>query len=444
VFVFSTPHRYQIMIRRVRVDGYKSLRNTELELSPLTLIVGSNATGKSNLFDALRLLSRVVTSYSLHEAFTVHRGDPVEAFSYSEGGLEALLHKETARFTIEVDVELSQTVRARTEQLIERYVSPSNRTTVRRSPKKANITESLLRYRVSISINPKTGALRIEDEYLVALRETQDGCLYPDEKIRPFIEKIGNRIYLRMEGQDCSVEYESGLSYAVVSQPLYPPYYPHLIALREELASWQFYYLEPHLMREASPIKESYTITSFGGDLAAFYWTLQRTHPGQFHNLEKTLQTFIPTIEGIQTEVTKDGLLRLKVTEDGIEHSVKVVSEGTLRLLALLAILSPQNPASVIGIEEPENGVHPRRLRHIARLLQNASEKRQIIVNTHSALLLDYFDSERIGIVQCFKKDGGTHFRMLGQVERAFQRVGVGEATQESRPSRRVMRGDWG
>jgi predicted ATPase len=127
-----------------------------------------------------------------------------------------------------------------------------------------------------------------------------------------------------------------------------------------------------------------------------------------------------------------------------VEHSEKVVSNSTLRLLALLAILSPQNPASVIGIEEPENGVHSRRLRHIARLLQNASEKRQIIVNTHSALLLDYFDSERIGIVQCFKKDGGTHFRMLGQVERAFQRVGVGEATQESRPSRRVMRGDWG
>ena len=197
-------------------------------------------------------------------------------------------------------------------------------------------------------------------------------------------------------------------------------------------------------MREASPIKESHTITPFGGDIAAFYWTLQRTHPMQFHNTEKALQTFIPTIEGIQTEVTKDGLLRLKVKEDGIEHSIKVVSEGTLRLLALLAILSPQNPASVICVEEPENGVHPRRLRHIALLLQNASEKRQLIVNTHSALLLDYFDSERIGIVQCFKKDGRTHFQVLHQMESSFQKLDAGKAIEEDLPSKRIMRGDWG
>jgi len=431
------------MIRRVRIDGYKSFHDTEIELSPLTLIVGLNATGKSNLFDALHLLSRIVMSRSLQEAFDDHRGDPIEAFSYSEGGLEVLLQKEKATFTIEVDVELSQEVKTRTEQLIERYISPSNRAAVRRHPRKPIITESLLRYRVSISINPKTGALRIEDEDLLVLRETQDGGVYPDEKIKPFIEKIGDRIYLRMEGQDCFVEYETGLSYAIASQPLYPPYHPHLIALREELVSWQFYYLEPHLMREASPIKESHTITTFGGDLAAFYWTLQRTHPGQFHNLEKALQTFVPTIEGIQIEVTKDGLLRLKVREDGIEHSVKVISEGTLRLLALLAILSPTNPASVVCIEEPENGVHPRRLRHMARLLQNSSEKRQIIINTHSALLLDYFDTDRIGIVQCFKKDGQTHFRVLRQMERLLQRPEPGEVLDETLPSEQILMGYW-
>jgi len=79
------------MIRRVRIDGYKSLQNIELELSQLTLIIGPNATGKSNLFDALRLLSRIVMSRSLQEAFDEHRGDPIEAFSYSGGGLEALL-----------------------------------------------------------------------------------------------------------------------------------------------------------------------------------------------------------------------------------------------------------------------------------------------------------------------------------------------------------------
>jgi predicted ATPase len=431
------------MLRRVRIEGYKSFSNIELELRPLTLIGGANATGKSNLFDALRLLSRIVQSRSLQEAFADHRGDPIEAFSYVEGGLEALLQKDTAQFTVEVDVELSPMAKARAEQLIQRYVGVLNETANRRHSKKYGVRESLLRYRISVSINAQTGALRVEEEELLGLIETHDGHLCPNEKIKPFIEKVGNRIRLWMEGQDHFVEYETSLSYAIISQPLYPPYYPHIIALREELASWQFYYLESHLMREVSPIKESYTITPFGGDIAAFYWTLQRTYPGQFHNLEKALQTFIPTIEGIQIEVTKDGLLRLKVKEDGVEHSVKVVSEGTLRLLALLAILSPTNPASVVCIEEPENGVHPRRLRHMARLLQNASEKRQIIVNTHSALLLDYFDSERIGIVQCFKKDSQTHFRVLGSTEELLRKPEAGEVREETLPSEQILMGYW-
>ncbi len=62
------------MIRRIRIDGYKSLRGVELALRPLTLIIGPNAGGKSNLFDALGLLSRMATRPSLADAFREHRG----------------------------------------------------------------------------------------------------------------------------------------------------------------------------------------------------------------------------------------------------------------------------------------------------------------------------------------------------------------------------------
>jgi predicted ATPase len=432
------------MIRRVRIDGYKSFHNTEIELSPLTLIVGPNAAGKSNLFDALHLLSRIVMSRSLQEAFDDHRGDPIEAFSYSEGGLEVLLQKEKATFTIEVDIELSQDVKSRTERLIERYAVPSNKTGNRYRSKSYKIVDSLLRYRISIYIVPKTGALRVEDEELIVFKGSWSNPSCDNNNARPIIEKVSDHFHLWMEGQDCPLEYEVELDYAIASQPLYPPYCPYLIALREELASWQFYYLEPRLMRVVSPIKESNTVTSLGGDLASFYWTLQRKHPGQFHNIEKALQTFIPTIEGIKIELINDGYLRLKVKEDNVEYSEKVVSNSTLRLLALLAILSPQNPASVIGIEEPENGIHPRRLRHIARLLQNASEKRQIIVNTHSTLLLDYFDSDRIGIVQCFKKYGQTHFQMLHEVKGLCRKSDVGNESEETLPSEQILMGYWG
>ncbi|MFB0545314.1 MAG: AAA family ATPase, partial [Anaerolineae bacterium] len=95
------------MIKRVRIRGYKSLKDVEIELQPLTVIIGPNAAGKSNLFDALGLLSRCVTSQTLGEAFKGHRGAPAEAFFYGEGGLAWLLTQPAAQFTIEVDVEPS-------------------------------------------------------------------------------------------------------------------------------------------------------------------------------------------------------------------------------------------------------------------------------------------------------------------------------------------------
>ena len=79
------------MIQHVKVQGYKSLRDVDISLKPLTVLVGPNASGKSNLFDALNLLSRIVTAPSLNEAFDAHRGVPLEAFYYGEDGLSGLL-----------------------------------------------------------------------------------------------------------------------------------------------------------------------------------------------------------------------------------------------------------------------------------------------------------------------------------------------------------------
>ena len=82
------------MITRVFIKGYKSLRDIDISLKPLTVIVGPNASGKSNLLDALGLLSRIVTSRTINEAFDEHRGLPLEAFSLPPGGLEELLQQE--------------------------------------------------------------------------------------------------------------------------------------------------------------------------------------------------------------------------------------------------------------------------------------------------------------------------------------------------------------
>jgi len=140
--------------------------------------------------------------------------------------------------------------------------------------------------------------------------------------------------------------------------------------------------------------------------------------------------------------VTQEGRLRLKVREHGVEYSAKVVSEGTLRLLGVMAILSPLNPASVVGFEEPENGVDPRRLKLIADLLRNAAENRQVIVNTHSPLLLDYLQDA--WLVHCSKENGRSVFKALPHAKGLFRRPSVAEALEEvTSISQRILRGDW-
>lgn len=437
------------MIRRIAVTGYKSLRDVELTLKPLTVIIGPNAAGKSNLFDALHLLKRIVRSRTLAEAFEAHRGDPIEAFSFDAEGISGLLKRDEARFALEVDVELSESVIRRTEARIRVYSAQSKANGDERS--RSPITERYLRYRVAVAITPSTGVLRVVDESLSALKQEKSGALTPDERRKPFLERVGDRLRLRMEGQARPTEYEINLSYAVASLPVHPPHYPHLIAFQEELESWQFYYFEPRLMREENPLKEAHRLTPSGGDLAAFYYTLKHGHPLQFDNIQRVLREIVPSLQAVGVDLTEDGRLRLKVHEmvddQSVEFSAKVVSEGTLRLLGLMAILTHHSPASVVALEEPENGVHPRRLQLIAKMLQNASEHRQILVNTHSPILPQYFEeSDTLAFVACRKERGNTAFSsLLGGLYRKPESADALEEQEQPTPiSDRLLRGDLG
>ncbi len=98
------------MLHRLQVAGYKSLDGVDVELDPLTVVFGSNAAGKSNLLDAIGLLSRMATSPNLDAAFTDHRGTPLEAFRFPEDGLQGLQRQERATFRLTADVRLDDSV----------------------------------------------------------------------------------------------------------------------------------------------------------------------------------------------------------------------------------------------------------------------------------------------------------------------------------------------
>ncbi len=394
------------MLRKIRIQHYKSLSDIDVVLSPLSVLFGPNAAGKSNFLDALQLLSRIADSRTLKDAFEPpYRGKPLESFAFGDDGIKGLLRQETASFSIEADIGLSDSVKARVNHQIRemRKSKPSGETS---KPDKLQsfVRETYLRYRIEIEILPKSGILRVADEFLAALNQNGE----VNKKRSPFLEKKKDRLHLRMEGQAHPTYYERYLDHSILSMPLYPPHYPHLTALRQELGSWFFFYFEPReRMRAANPVKETRHIGLMGEELASFLNTLRALDSPQFKAVEKALCMIIPNVTGIEVGANDLGEVELKLMEGNIPIPARVLSEGTLRVLGLLAIGGAKDPPALLGFEEPENGIHPRRIRMIADLLKNraATGDSQIIVTTHSPILPDMFSDENLFV---FRKEGGV------------------------------------
>jgi len=111
--------------------------------------------------------------------------------------------------------------------------------------------------------------------------------------------------------------------------------------------------------------------------------------------------------------VPEGGYLQLYVTEGSHTTPARRLSDGTLRFLALLAILLDPSPPPLIVIEEPELGLHPDTLPVIRDLLLDASTRTQLVVTTHSPTLVDSFTDHPEAILTCDKQDGTSRIVRL-------------------------------
>lgn len=209
------------MLQRIHIRGFKSLFDVEVELAPLVVLLGPNATGKSNFQEVLFLLSRLVSERTLTEAFEPPlRGYPAESFSLPDGGLPELLSRERAELAIEVDLEAAAKSRL-----------PG------------------LRYRIGVEIEPQTGPSSVCDEFLARLKKS--GELH---SMKPRIERGGDQIVVRRLSEAGQPRQEPlGSNYALVSNLQFSGSnrYPDFDRLREELGRWHTYYLDPRIAMRA-------------------------------------------------------------------------------------------------------------------------------------------------------------------------------------------------
>lgn len=422
------------MLKRVKIQGYKSLEDVEVHLQPLSVFFGPNDSGKSNFLDALQLLSRIATSNNLNDAFRhPYRGTPLESFTFGANGIPGLLAKEHVSFTIEVDVEISQ----RAIDVVSRLTT-TDKTYAEVLENVQNLRQTTWRYRITIEAQPKSGALNIVDESLNEL--SQDG--EPTTR-RIWMER--DRVDLQWEGG--GTHFDSKINYSMLSLPYripfswLRPYWP-LLALHQELSGWFIYYPEPReLMRVASPVREVRLIGLRGEEVDAFLNTLHNLDEPQFRAIEKALHVILPSFTGIDVKVNTLGEVELNLMQGQTPVPVGALSEGTLRILGLLALASMKEAPYLIGIEEPENGIHPHRLDLISLLLQErAIDDTQVIATTHSPVLVDLMPK---GSLYAFRKVGGkTTIVPLSSWEAQRYRRTSKSDVEETPLSKRILRGD--
>jgi len=408
------------VLENLEIRGFKSIRQAKLQNLPrLSVFFGPNAAGKSNLLDAVQALSRIGTARTIAEALQDPiRGYPIESFSFPQGGLPALLSMAQPEFRLGARLRIEK----------ERF-----------------------EYRVTVRIDPQSGSLSVADEYLAVLTST--GAV----KGNALIEQQEGQLRIRRKSKPAHPRQEPvGMNHTLLSDPrLSGVEYKGVERCRRELQRWRTYYLDPRVsMRRAATPAEVEDIGVLGEDVAPFLYRLKAEKEKQFHAVVRTLRTLVPSVEDVSVDLDKRrGTLDIVIRQDGIEYSSRIVSEGTLRLLALCALAVNPWAGSLLAFEEPENGVHPRRLELIAELLAGLAleQGRQVLVTSHSPLFcsailrLQQKHPGDIGLFRVRQSAGGTEisrFETPGSLyENADILAALSEPTEESILEGLLLRG---
>lgn len=398
------------MITQVEIDGFKTLQNVIVPLRPFQVFAGPNNVGKSNLFDALRLLS-MLPDHDLPKILQSIRGDPYEIFSQQPDGtyakqlrlaVEILLdHQFQDEFEGEVNLKRNW---LRYEVEIERDDSDNGtRVQIAGEQLLLKLSNDRLPWRASPAFREAHLRFPRRNAPYISLSDNGEMIVHQDgaERGRPRTMRRGTRQSILSVIRDASE-------------------FPHICAVRHELQRWRFVHLEPEAMREPNAVDGPDQLDSNGKYLAATLQRIIKADPSVQTEISVWVRQFIPGARELHVQHLKElhqYLVELQ-TQDGRRFSSRVLSDGTLRLLGLLALQYDPNQAGVICLEEPENGVHPRRLETVVTLLKSMATNpeaedfppddlpplRQILMNTHSPHLVDQLQPEDLILVEAVER----------------------------------------
>lgn len=196
---------------------------------------------------------------------------------------------------------------------------------------------------------------------------------------------------------------------------------PRVAALRRFISNWYVSYLSVDDARGQPEAGAQERLSKTGDNLANVIQYLKEQHPAQLNRIFETLQRRIPRLERVLSDPMQDGRLLLRIKDAPFAEPVlaRFASDGTLKMLAYLLVLLDPEPPSFIGIEEPENFLHPRLLPELAEECRGATERSQLLATTHSPFFLNGLRPRRSG--RCTATTRATRRPFAPRTFRAFR-----------------------
>jgi predicted ATPase len=397
------------VLTRLRVRGFKNLLDVDVRFGPFTCIAGANGVGKSNLFDAIRFL-HLLTGNQVMEA--VHQIRETGGQSVDPATLFTRFGKFRAT-EMRFSADLLVTRRAQDD-----FGAP------------AEASMSSLRYEVAFVHDKQDGMSRLklvhESLAPIPVGETRRSIGFPASKefrdsaivgrrTRPFIstDTVSDAIEITVHQEGHGGRKLSATSSSrTVIGGLASSEFPAILAVHREMESWKTLLLEPSAMRAPSRFGDPAYLDSRGANLAATILRLQKREdrPDRVRTeIANSLSRLVEDVQEVRLrpdERTETWTVTIR-GRDGVFHPARSLSDGTLRFLVLTVLGLDPEARGVSCLEEPENGIHPDRIKAMVGLLKQIAVDpayavgpdnplAQVVVNTHSSQVLRHISREEL------------------------------------------------
>ncbi|HEY7427878.1 MAG TPA: AAA family ATPase [Gemmataceae bacterium] len=350
-------------LRRVRIRGYKSIAFCDVALQPLTILVGRNASGKSNFIDALAFL-RDAMATNIAEATKRH------------GGWHSILSRFSLSGEISFEMELS--------------LPPASLPTLMVSDEPRLIAE----YGVALKEGP-SGSPVLSREWFSAgeidgagnPRFNATGIYSPDRKNVDFDYQFHHH---QIPCSQVPYPHPNHLWIGLFGKPPFRD-------VSDDLRFSSFYNFIPEAMRRVQPATSGQLLDQHGWNLASVIEATRENDEDVIERIGHYLSVITESVELVgPVKYGEYETVRFRVARDAqsqpLEFDAASMSDGTLRALAALVaafqIVLPHGHPSLIAIEEPETSLHPAATHALVSALEAATEHTQVLLTTHSGDLL--------------------------------------------------------